>query len=313
MTRHAVFDLGTMSTRALVSHDGELERHEMVTRLGDGLTDGGRFDDSALERVAAALRDARAELDARAADGTPFQITAVATAAARRAADPERLAAVVADTLGVDLRILDEADEGRLAFAGATAALDTAALDTDGAVLVVDIGGGSTEFTVGSRADGVLASVSVPVGALAVTQQFLHHDPPRADELSAALSVIELHLDDVVRIAPQIETVAGTGPVLLLGGTAATAAAVEIGLAEPTAEAVHGVELDKAAVEDVFRTLATEPAGDRAHNPGLPADRVDVIVGGLCVLVEAMRTLDIEAVTVSSADLLDGVLAEERS
>ncbi len=308
MSRHAVFDLGTMSTRALVHHDGEIERHEMVTRLGDGLTEGGRFDDAALERVAAALRDARTELDARAADGIGYTITAVATAAARKAADPERLVAVVADTLGVDLRILDEDDEGRLAFAGATADLDH-----DGAVLVVDIGGGSTEFTVGSRGDGVLAGVSVPVGALAVTQQYLHHDPPRADELSAALSVIELHLDDVVRIAPQVETVAGTGPVLLLGGTAATAAAVEIGLAEPSADGVDGFVLDKAAAEDVFRTLATETSLDRAHNPGLPADRVDVIVGGLCVLVEAMRTLDIDAVTVSSADLLDGVLAEVMS
>ena len=87
--------------------------------------------------------------------------------------------------------------------------------------------------------------------------------------------------------------------------------AVEIGLAEPTAEDVDGFELSRAAAEDVFRTLATETAEDRAWNPGLGPERVDVIVGGLCVLVETMRTLELGSITVSIADLLEGLLATE--
>jgi exopolyphosphatase/guanosine-5'-triphosphate,3'-diphosphate pyrophosphatase len=92
-----------------------------------------------------------------------------------------------------------------------------------------------------------------------------------------------------------------------VAGTITTVAAVELGLQEYRPGAVHGFRLTKAAAEDVFRTLATEPLADRRHNPGLPADRADVIVGGCCVLVAIFRGLGLQEIVVSESDILDGL------
>jgi exopolyphosphatase/guanosine-5'-triphosphate,3'-diphosphate pyrophosphatase len=229
----------------------------------------------------------------------------VATAAARLAANAADLAAVVDEVLGVEMVVLTSEDEARLAFAGATAGLDHT-----GPLLVLDIGGGSTEFSVGSVAEGVTGWWSADVGAGTLTDAYLDSDPPTPWELTAALSVVELHIDDVIREVDGLGGALKDGIVVGVGGTITTAAAVELGLAHHDPELVHGSVLTKDAVEDVFRTLATESAHDRAFNPGLPPDRVDVIVGGCCVLVEVMRRLGIAEVRVSERDLLDGVAAE---
>jgi exopolyphosphatase/guanosine-5'-triphosphate,3'-diphosphate pyrophosphatase len=136
------------------------------------------------------------------------------------------------------------------------------------------------------------------------TEKYLHHDPPLADELSAAISVAQLYVDDVVRAIPQIgeaRTFVG------LAGTVTTAAAVEIGLPTYDRDQIHHFVLSKAAAEDVFRTLATEPLAERLENPGLEPGRADVIVGGMCVLVAIMRHLGIADCLVSEADILDGL------
>jgi exopolyphosphatase/guanosine-5'-triphosphate,3'-diphosphate pyrophosphatase len=123
-------------------------------------------------------------------------------------------------------------------------------------------------------------------------------------ELSQALSVIDVHLDDVVREVP-LATEAAT--FVGLAGTVSTAAAVELGLATYDRSRIHHFRLSKAAVEDVFRTLATEPLADRIHNPGLERERADVIVGGMCVLVAIMRRLGFGECLVSESDILDGL------
>lgn len=150
----------------------------------------------------------------------------------------------------------------------------------------------------------------IDLGYQNTTDSFLESDPPRPEELSAALSVIELHLDDVAReltaernpddgTTPFDRTVrrgmvAGGGPIF------ATLAAVEIGLDPFDPELVDGFELTRAAVEDVFRTIATEPLADRLHNPGLTPEWADVIVGGACVIVEAYRCWDLGSITVTA-------------
>ncbi len=103
--------------------------------------------------------------------------------------------------------------------------------------------------------------------------------------------------------------VGGAGTVLGVAGTITTVAAVEIGLAVYDPEVIHHFVLTRDAVEDVFRTLATESLADRVHNPGLPPERAPVIVGGLCVLVAIMRRLGLDELMVSESDILDGVLA----
>lgn len=299
----AIIDLGTITTRLLVRGPDTDIRHEPITRMGAELTRSGVIGERGLARVGAALAAHRRTI----IESGTARVRVLGTAAARRAGDADDLSRLVSDVLDVELEIIDAATEARLAFAGAV--LDAPG-DDDDPVAVIDIGGGSTEFAVGTRRQGLVASSSVEVGAMVVGDTYLAHDPPWASELSAALSVIQLHLDDVRRELPSLAPVIEAGTVVGVGGTIATVAAVEIGMLVPNPAMLQGFTLAAGAVEEVFRTLATEGHDDRRHNPGLDADRVDLIVGGCAVLVETMRHLAIGRLRVSVRDLLDGAAAE---
>ncbi|MGH8973332.1 MAG: exopolyphosphatase, partial [Acidimicrobiia bacterium] len=239
----------------------------------------------------------RAVIDKLGADG----VRATATSAARDATNREDFLGPAQEILGAAPEVLTGEEEGRLTFLGATAGL------TDPApYLVVDIGGGSTEFIVGTSEPESL--MSVDVGCVRLTEAYLHSDPPAPEELSQAISVVGLHLDDVDRLLPDAidaKTLIG------VAGTVTTVAAVELGLPEYDSEALHHFRLSHAAAEDVFRTLATEPADARRHNPGLEPGRVDVIVGGAVVLVAIMRHFGCEEMLVSEADILDGLIRSQ--
>ena len=202
--------------------------------------------------------------------------------------------------IGARPELLGGEEEGRLSFIGATAELDP----SGGPFLVADIGGGSTELAVGS--ERCEAARSMDVGCVRLTEQFLHHDPPLPEELTAALSVVEVWLDDVAREVPALGQ---ARRFVGLAGTVATVAAVEMGLDEYDRDRIHHFVLTRDAVEEVFRTLATEALEDRRWNPGLEPGRVDVIVGGCCALVALMRYFDFGECLVSEADILDGLVA----
>jgi exopolyphosphatase/guanosine-5'-triphosphate,3'-diphosphate pyrophosphatase len=298
----AAIDCGTHSTRLLVARDdgrgqlATLERRATITRLGAGVASRGRLDPQAVARTLEVLGTYRPVLE----DHGVERIRVTATSAARDAANRDELFSAIDDVLGVVPELLSGEEEARLSFLGATAELDPAG----GPYLVVDIGGGSTEFAVGRGPDDADGVVSVDIGCVRLTEQYLHADPPAPEELSAAISVAEAHLDDVVREVPetrQAELMVG------LAGTVTTVAAVELGLATYDRARIHHFRLTRAAAEDVFRTLATEARSDRIHNPGLEEARVDVIVGGCCVLVAVLRYFDLEECLVSEADILDGM------
>lgn len=292
----AAIDCGTNSTRLLIA-DGAarpLQRDMTITRLGQGVDASGRLAPAAIDRVLAVLRTYRASMDRHGVE----RVRMAATSAARDAANRDDLFDAAEEVLGVRPELLSGTEEGLLSFRGATVGVDPA----DGPFLVVDIGGGSTEFVAGAREpEGV---VSVDVGCVRITEKFLHGDPPDAGELSDAMTVVRQHLDDVVREVPA----AGEARRLIgLAGTVTTMAAVELGIPYDH-ERVHHFVLTKAAAEDVFRTLATEPLRDRIHNPGLERDRADVIVGGALVLVTILRYFGFEECLVSVSDILDGLV-----
>ena len=289
----AIVDIGSTSIRMLA--DGTY--HQNIARLGEGLVDSGPITDAALARA----EEAFADFGAIATSSGCTKVVSVATAAARRASNTDQLFDLAEKHLGSRPRLLSGREEGELAFAGATSVQDG-----DGPVLVLDIGGASTEFAVGSAASGLQAVYSADIGAASVTDQFFLEDPPAAAELSAALSVIELHLIDVQREIPGFGGYAA-GTVVGIGGTITTLAAIEIGLEPFDASAIEGFVLTAPAAEDVFRTIATESTVDRAFNPGLSKDRAPMIVGGSCVLVETMRQFAISEVTVSNGGLIEGV------
>jgi len=292
----AAIDIGTNSVRLLVSQDGRttLERLMRITRLGKGVDASGRLDPDAIERTVAVLLEYRDVMD-RFGVG---RVRMTATSAARDAANRDDFFDAAEAAVGVRPELLSGEEEGRLSFLGATADLDPA----DGPFLVCDIGGGSTEFSYGTTESE--ATISTDMGCVRITEAWLHSDPPSAEELSQAISIVEIHLDDVVREIPEA-TEAAT--FVGLAGTVSAAAAIEIGLAEYDRDHIHHFVLTKAAVEDVFRTLATEALADRIHNPGLERERADVIVGGMCVLVSIMRRLGFRECLVSEADILDGL------
>jgi exopolyphosphatase/guanosine-5'-triphosphate,3'-diphosphate pyrophosphatase len=295
----AVVDIGTNCTRLLVRDGGrDLERRSTITRLGRGVDASRELAPGPIDATLAVLGEFRSAMDAAGVGA----VRAVATSAVRDASNGASFLDRAGDVLGVRPELLSGAEEGRLAFAGAT--LGLAEEGRAAPYLVVDIGGGSTEFVVGTdEPDGLL---SLDVGAVRLTESHLHTDPPAPEELSNALAVIEAYLEDLVREVP---AVLDARTVIGVAGTVTTVAAVELGLEPYDRDRVHHLWLTRDAAEDVFRTLATERLADRVHNPGLHRDRADVIVGGCCVLVAVLRRFGLDGILVSETDLLDGAAA----
>jgi len=299
-------DVGTNSVRLMIGEvrDGrvdQIERLMRITRLGAGVDASRRLEPAALDRTLAVLAEFREVLDHH---GSP-PVRATATSAARDAANREDLFGPAAD-LGFRLELLSGEDEAALSFLGATSGLDPAT--HPGPYLVVDIGGGSTEFVYGS--DTPEASVSLAMGCVRTTEQYLESDPPTPEELSVAVTAVRDDLAEVSRALPHI----GEARTFIgLAGTITTVAAVELGQREYDRTAIHHLVLSREQVEDVFRTLATEAADERRENPGLEEGRVDVIVGGTLVLATILRTFALDSVLVSEADILDGLVFSQSS
>jgi exopolyphosphatase / guanosine-5'-triphosphate,3'-diphosphate pyrophosphatase len=303
----AAIDCGTNSTRLLVvgADGGTLERLMRITRLGQDVDRTRSLAPDAIARTISVLEEYRKVMDSFGVE----RVRMTATSAGRDAVNREEFFTAAEAVIGVRPELLGGEEEGRLSFAGATAELDP----EDGPWLVVDIGGGSTELAVGPAEGRPLEPIgvkSIDVGCVRLTERWLHGDPPTAEELSQALSVVRDHLDDVRRDLPAVDDAAR---LVGLAGTVTTVAAVEIGLAAYDRDRIHHFVLTRAAAEDVFRTLATEPRAVRIHNPGLEEARADVIVGGCVVLVAIMRHFDFQECLVSESDILDGLAMMLRS
>ncbi|MAT62252.1 MAG: exopolyphosphatase [Dehalococcoidia bacterium] len=293
---YAAIDCGTNSTRMLIANKSEtLDRQMKITRLGQGLDQSGELSNQAMSRVIDVLKDFRRSLDKHEVS----EVRMVATSAARDASNSEDFFNKVESTLGVRPELLTGEEEGRLSFQGAIAELDPSL----GPFLILDIGGGSTEFVFGSeKAENVYSS---QIGCVRLTEEFFDNDPPLPEELHACLSVVGGHVDDALREIPNI----GDEVTLVgLAGTVSCIAAIEIGLEKYDREKIHHFHLSKDAVEDVFRTLATENKFERMSNPGLEEDRADVIVAGTAILVKVMRQLQLTECLVSESDIMDGIL-----
>lgn len=302
MTRVGAVDIGTNSVRLLVAEiDGAdvgaplttIDRRMAITRLGAGVDAARALAPDAIDRTVKVLHEYREALDALGV----AKVRATATSAARDAQNRTEFFDAATDALGVVPELLSGEEEARLSFLGATTGLEAPA-----PYLVVDIGGGSTELVIGTDAPEQLASIDM--GCVRVTEQWLESDPPKPEELSNAVSAARDELADTLRAVPELRDAA---TVLGLAGTITTVAAIEQGLAEYDRDRIHHFRLTRAAAEDIFRTLALEPMAERRHNPGLDPGRVDVIVGGVVVLVALFRALDLDDLLVSEADILDGL------
>jgi exopolyphosphatase / guanosine-5'-triphosphate,3'-diphosphate pyrophosphatase len=296
MTTVAAIDVGTNSTNLLVidDHGAELTRVITSTRLGEGLQSTGELSLEAMTRTV----DVIASYVATAQSLGATTIRIVGTAACRRARNAAALSELLRGKTQLTLDVLSESDEAALTFSGALIGLPI--IDTR--TLVIDIGGGSTEYTAGTHAIEVFASI--PFGAVTSTDSHISSDPPRPEDLTNLIGAVADEIEDITRDHPIVST-----PMRTVGvaGTIVTIAAVELGLHEFDDAALHTMTLSRDAVEDVFRTMATEPLALRVQNPGLGPDRADIIVAGCCILVATMRRLHLAEITVSTRGLLDGV------
>ena len=299
--RVAVVDIGTNSTRILIADvaDGrvaaELVRESRVTRLGQGVDATGLLADDAMERVFAVLADFRRMIDDHDADAT----VAVLTSAVRDAGNGEQFTATVRERFGLEARTIPGAEEAHLTFLGATSERDHGA--DDGEIVVVDIGGGSTEVIAGHGGE-VSFFVSMQAGVVRQTERHLHHDPPRPDELEA----LAAEAGEIIRQSVPAEVLERVTGAVAVAGTATSAAAIDLRLEPYDPAKVHGHTLTAGRLEEELEQLAGLPDAERRAVPGLHPDRAPTIVAGVVLLLEVLRAFGLQIVEVSEHDILRG-------
>ncbi|MFF9716100.1 exopolyphosphatase [Streptomyces sp. NPDC014603] len=308
MSRVAAIDCGTNSIRLLVAdaHPGtgeltDLDRRMTIVRLGEGVDRTGRLAPQALERTFAACR-AYAEIIGRhGAERTRF----VATSASRDAENRDDFVRGVVDILGVEPEVITGDQEAAFSFTGATKEL-TGRTDLRRPFLVVDIGGGSTEFVLGD--DRVRAARSVDVGCVRMTERHLVRDgavtdPPTAGQVAAMRADIESALDLAEKTVPLREAHTLVG----LAGSVTTVSAIAQDLPGYDSAAIHHSRISRERVREISDWLLRSTHAERAAVPSMHPGRVDVIAAGALVLLAVMERVDAWEVVASEHDILDGI------
>ncbi|MET1036193.1 MAG: Ppx/GppA phosphatase family protein [Arthrobacter sp.] len=310
MMRVAAVDCGTNSVRLLIAdithEDGitrlvDVERLMRVARLGQGVDATGRLAPEALARTFAAVEEYADLIRDHGAATVRF----VATSATRDASNRQEFVDGVRHRLGVEPEVVSGAEEAALSFAGAVSVLPPAAGEK---ILVVDLGGGSTEFVLGGDG-GVEAALSVDMGCVRFTERFLHGDPPTAEEIAAAEAEVARQLDTVMLSVP----LDATDRVIGVAGTITTVAAHALDLNSYRPDAIDGTELPIGVVEAAASELLGFSRSWRENLPFMHPGRVDVIGAGAliwrCILqrLEAETGGRVRTAVASEHDILDGI------
>ncbi|WP_405886754.1 Ppx/GppA phosphatase family protein [Streptomyces longwoodensis] len=308
MTRVAAIDCGTNSIRLLVAdahpETGELtdlDRRMTIVRLGQGVDRTGRLAPEALERTFAACREYAAVIKEHGAERLRF----VATSASRDAENRDEFVRGVLDILGVEPEVITGDQEAAFSFTGATKEL-TGRDDLARPYLVVDIGGGSTEFVVGD--DRVRAARSVDVGCVRMTERHLVvdgavTDPPTEEQIAAMRADIDAALDLAEQSVPLHEARTLVG----LAGSVTTVSAIAQDLPEYDSARIHHSRVSRDRVREITERLLRSTHAERAAVPSMHPGRVDVIGAGALVLLSIMDRIGAEEVVVSEHDILDGI------
>lgn len=300
MPRFASIDVGTNSVLLLVAEQGPdgrfhaVQERAEITRLGKGVDQSKRLLPEAISGTVAVVAGFAREARALGAQGLVIS----ATSAARDAANGREFLEAVKAEAGVEPQILSGDEEARLSFASAHADFGG-----QGPLVVLDIGGGSTEFIFGSAAGAVEFKHSFQVGSVRLTERFVRGDPPPAAELEA----VSKHLVETFSTLPAPPPGA---TLVAVAGTATTVLAVARGIEPYDAGAVHGARMPFGEVLATARRLAAAPLAERRALKGLQPKRADVIVAGALILAEAMTRLGASEVVISDRGLRWGLLVD---
>ncbi len=301
--RLAAIDIGTNSTKmtlADVSDDGALSvvaEQSDVTRLGEGVDASKRLNETAMSRTLDAIARFAEEARQQGAE----TVLGAGTSALRDAANGPDFIAQAKARADVDIQIITGDREAELAYA-AVRSDATLNIPADAFLLVFDIGGGSTELILGDAA-GVGRHKSLDIGAVRLTERFLHSDPPTAYEMEQAAQYARAAFDTFL-IPDTPPLVAG------IGGTAVNIAAVTQGQAQPDPDALHGATLTHADVAAALDRFAHQPLAARREIPGLEPKRADVIVAGALILDCLLSYFHADRFTLSARGLRYGLLAD---
>jgi exopolyphosphatase/guanosine-5'-triphosphate,3'-diphosphate pyrophosphatase len=311
----AAIDCGTNSIRLLVAEpasDGaaldaglvEIVRRMEIVRLGEGVDRTGRLSDAALERTAVALADYAQQIERLGAE----RIRMVATSASRDAENADAFRSMVRSTLGVLPEVITGDEEARLSFTGAVADLPP---ELPGPYLVVDVGGGSTEFVVGSTGSGpggragatIAGAVSVDLGCVRMTERQLPGDPPTAAQIAAAQAEIEALVDGALAVVP-----ATTARTLVgLAGSVTTIVGIALDLPEYRPERIHHARLGYAQLAKVTADLLAATRAERLAVPIMHPGRADVIGAGALIVRTILERAGFDELVASEHDILDGI------
>ena len=293
--RVGVVDLGTNSTRLLVADvsDGavhEVERRLTITRLGEGVDARRKLLPTALARVRNTLVDYR-----RAAEGLGAErVLALATSAVRDAENGEAFLGEIEWSYGFTTRLLSGDEEALLTFRGIGTGREIAR-----GTLVLDVGGGSTEYVVGGP-DGVEFHESLDVGCVRLTERFLPGDPPAPEDVEATRRALRSLLEE--RIPGTVRPRAAVG----VAGTVTTLATLELGLAEEDPAILHGHRVPAGWIEEEAARLAASTVEEIRARPGMHPDRAPVLLAGALVVSETLRYFGLDELEVSERDILHG-------
>jgi len=298
--RRTVVDIGTNSTRLLIAdvEDGRvgdvLERRTEITRLGAGVDADGRLSEEAMQRVYSVLDDYRELIDRHHADDA----VAVLTSAVRDAANGGEFADAVRDRWGIRPFVLSGDEEARLTFLGATSERDP---EDATPTLVIDIGGGSTEFVIGTGRE-MSFHVSNQAGVVRQTERHLHSDPP-TDEEQAALA---RDVREILSAGVPESWRRNVGHAIAVAGTATSLASIAQELVPYDPDKVEGFVLSAGECRRILERLAAIPLAERREVPGLHPDRAPTIVAGVIILLRTLELFGLDEVEVSEHDILRG-------
>lgn len=300
--RVGAIDCGTNSIRLLIAdlENGgltDIERVMTVVRLGEGVDQTGEFSAAALERTFTAI-DRYAELIRK---HQPQRIRFVATSASRDVSNRDVFVAGVHARLGIKPDVISGDEEARLSFLGATADMASSDDAPPAPYLVVDIGGGSTEFVLGTNAPDFAKSTNV--GCVRMTERHLQADPPTEEQIAGATADI----DEAIHVAQQRVPFEQAHSLIGLAGSVTTVAALALKLKQYDSEAIHGSRISAAQVHEVSQSLLKMSRNDRAQLGPMHPGRVDVIGGGALVLDRIMTLGNFDEVVISERDILDGI------
>lgn len=300
--RVAAIDCGTNSIRLLVADIPgdqseslvDVVRTMQIVRLGEGVDRTGRLAPAAIERTRLALADYAMQIKSWGAD----RVRMVATSASRDADNADEFQDMVLATLGTPAEVVSGDEEARLSFVGAVTGLPSA---FPAPYLVVDIGGGSTEFVTGTT--GVEHATSIDIGCVRMTERHLRDDPPTPAQIIEATADITAAVDQALSAVPGRDASTLVG----LAGSVTTVTGIALGLDHYAADRIHHARATYAQVDAVTRQLLAQTAAQRLQNPIMHPGRADVIGAGALVLRTIMERAGATAVVASEHDILDGI------